>query len=197
MPGVAAGEAFDPTPANLEARTQRFVLPNGMKVALLAEEDARRDSAIPCCGLHYGDEASLKGMSPRGDARRVDALAPARRKRDRQAFEDALDQLRAKLAIGGGETETTAQGETLRAHLPDLLRLAAEALARAGVPARRIREAEARARSLRSTSSAPIRRTSPSARSSAGTIPIRRATSATCRPSTRSRPRFPRRSSTT
>jgi len=35
-PGVAAGEAFDPTPANLEARTQRFALPNGM----------RRDSAI-------------------------------------------------------------------------------------------------------------------------------------------------------
>ena len=35
---VAAGEAFDPTPANLEARTQRFTLPNGMKVALLPKK---------------------------------------------------------------------------------------------------------------------------------------------------------------
>ena len=31
---VAAGEAFDPTPANLEARTERLTLASGMKVAL-------------------------------------------------------------------------------------------------------------------------------------------------------------------
>ena len=35
---VAAGEVFDPTPANLEARTQRFTLPSGMKVALLPKK---------------------------------------------------------------------------------------------------------------------------------------------------------------
>ena len=35
---VAAGEAFDPSPANLDARTQRFTLPNGMKVALLPKK---------------------------------------------------------------------------------------------------------------------------------------------------------------
>jgi zinc protease len=55
-------------------------------------------------------------------------LALGTKKRDRQAFEDTLDRLRAKLSISGGETETSARGQTVRTHLPDLLRLAAEAL---------------------------------------------------------------------
>src|SRR6185437_10218284 len=35
---VAAGETFDPTPANLEARTERLQLQNGIKVALLPKK---------------------------------------------------------------------------------------------------------------------------------------------------------------
>src|SRR4029453_1600696 len=34
-PGAVQAESFDPTPANLDARTQRFVLDSGLKVALL------------------------------------------------------------------------------------------------------------------------------------------------------------------
>ena len=37
-PAAVAGETFDASPANLEARTQRFTLPNGMKVALLPKK---------------------------------------------------------------------------------------------------------------------------------------------------------------
>ncbi len=37
-PAVAAGETFDATPANLDARAQRFTLANGMKVALLPKK---------------------------------------------------------------------------------------------------------------------------------------------------------------
>ena len=131
-PGVSAGETFDPSPANLEARTQRFVLPNGMKAALLPKK-TRGETVRFLLRLHYGDEASLKGMSPRGGLA-ASMLSSGTRKRDRQAFEDQLDQLRAKLSIGGGETETSAQGETLRTHLPDLIRLAAEALTEPAFP---------------------------------------------------------------
>ena len=35
---VAQGEAFDPSPANIEARTERFTLPNGLKGALLPKK---------------------------------------------------------------------------------------------------------------------------------------------------------------
>ena len=36
---IAAGEAFDPSPANIEQRTTRYTLANGMEVALLPEGD--------------------------------------------------------------------------------------------------------------------------------------------------------------
>ncbi len=39
---VAQGEAFDASPANIEARTTRTKLPNGLQLALAAEEDARQ-----------------------------------------------------------------------------------------------------------------------------------------------------------
>jgi zinc protease len=105
---VAAGETFEPTPANLEARTQRFTLPNGMKVALLPKK-TRGETVQFQLRLNYGDEASLQGMSPRGGLA-ASMLSRGTKKRDRQAFEDALDQLRAKLAISGAETELTAHG---------------------------------------------------------------------------------------
>ena len=96
---VAAGESFEPTPANLEARTQRFALPNGMKVAFLPKK-TRGETVQLQIRLHQGDETSLKGASPRGSFA-ASMLALGTKKRDRQAFEDTLDRLRAKLSIGG------------------------------------------------------------------------------------------------
>ncbi len=125
--------SFEPTPANLEARTQRFTLPNGMKVALLPKK-TRGETVQLQMRLHQGDEKSLMGMSPRGGLA-ASMLALGTKKRDRQAFEDTLDRLRAKLSIGGGETETSVRGETVRTHLPALLRLAAEALREPAFPA--------------------------------------------------------------
>ncbi len=130
---VAAGESFEPTPANLEARTQRFSLANGMKVALLPKK-TRGETVQIQMRLHQGDETSLKGMSPRGSLA-ASMLALGTKKRDRQAFEDTLDRLRAKLSIGGGETEASVRGQTVRTHLPDLLRLTAEALREPSFPA--------------------------------------------------------------
>jgi len=131
--GVAAGESFDPTPANLEARTRRFVLTNGMKVALLPKK-TRGEAVQIQLRLHTGDETTLRSMSPRGGLAAA-MLSLGTKKRDRQAFEDTLDLLRAKLAINGSETGTAAHGETVRSHLPDLLRLVAEALREPAFPA--------------------------------------------------------------
>ncbi|MET0683018.1 MAG: pitrilysin family protein, partial [Casimicrobiaceae bacterium] len=132
-PSVAAGESFEPTPANLEARTQRFSLPNGMKVTFLPKK-TRGETVQLQMRLHQGDEMSLKNMAPRGELA-TSMLALGTKKRDRQAFEDTLDRLRAKLSIGGGETETDVRGQTVRTHLPDLLRLTAEALREPAFPA--------------------------------------------------------------
>ncbi len=123
---IGAGETFDPTPANLEARTQRFTLPNGMKVALLPKK-TRGETVQFQLQLHYGDEKLLLGTAPAGGLA-ASMLTRGTVKRNRQEFEDLLDRLKARLFIWGEETETSAHGETVRANLAEFLRLAAEAL---------------------------------------------------------------------
>ena len=164
---VATGETFEPTPANLEARTQRFTLPNGMRVALLPKK-TRGETVQFQLRLHHGDEASLKGMPPRG-AMAAAMLAMGTKKRDRQAFEDALDQLRAKLALAAVKPRLLPRGQTLRAHLPELLRLVAETLREPAFPAAEFDKLK-REHRPRSRSSAPIRRASPIARSAGTTL---------------------------
>ena len=130
---VAAGEAFEATLANLEARTERFTLPGGLKVALLPKQ-TRGNTVRFTIRLHQGDEKSLMNMQPLGKLA-GDMLSRGTQKRDRQAFEDELDRLRAKLTLAGSETSTSASGETVRANLADVLRLAAEAMRTPSFPA--------------------------------------------------------------
>jgi zinc protease len=132
-PPVAAGEAFDPTPANLEARTQRFALSNGMKVALLPKK-TRGETAQLDIRLDVGDAKSLENTSPVSSIT-AEMLERGTAKHDRQAFQDALDKLRAKLDIGGGGATVTVSATTVRASVPDVLRLAAEALREPAFPA--------------------------------------------------------------
>jgi zinc protease len=123
---VAAGEAFDPTPANLEARTQRFALSNGMKVALLPKK-TRGETAQFEIRLDMGDVKSLANSTPVSSLT-AEMLDRGTTKHDRQAFQDALDKLRAKLDIGGGGATVSVGATTVRQSVPDVLRLAAEAL---------------------------------------------------------------------
>ncbi len=123
---VAAGESFDTSPANLEARTERFTLPNGMKVALLPRR-TRGATVNFDLRLDYGDVNSLMNQSSVAAAT-ADMLARGTAKHDRQAFEDALDGMLAKLNFDANGQVMAASGQTVRAHLPELLALTAEAL---------------------------------------------------------------------
>ncbi len=123
---VAAGEAFDPTPANLEARTERVKLGNGMTLALLPKK-TRGGIVRFSLRLRFGDEVSLKDTSPAAGLA-GSMLQLGTRERSRQQFDDALDALRAKVSMGGGSTQASASGETVRANLGGVLKLVAEAM---------------------------------------------------------------------
>ena len=64
---VQAGEVFDPTPANIEARVIRHTLANGIKIALLPKK-TRGETVQYQLRLHTGDATSLKDMSQIGRA---------------------------------------------------------------------------------------------------------------------------------
>ncbi len=131
-PAVAAGETFDATPANLDARAERYTLANGMKVALLPKK-TRGGTVHFYLSMHYGDEASIKGRE--GEARLTGSmLMRGTSQHDRQQIADTLDRLRASLSISGGQTALTARGQTLRANLAPTLDLLAEVLQHPSFP---------------------------------------------------------------
>jgi zinc protease len=130
---VSAGETFDPTPANLDARAQRFSLANGMKVALLPKT-TRGGTVQVAARLHYGDVASVAGKE--GEARlTAGMLMRGTTSHSRQEIEDTLDKLRASLNVDGGQTSVAARGQTVRANLAPTLDLLAEVLQRPAFPA--------------------------------------------------------------
>ncbi len=131
-PAAGAGELFVATPANLEARTQRFTLSNGMKVALMPKK-TRGETVKVALQIDQGDEKSLFGTVPQGSLMAA-MLARGTQKRSRQDIEDTLDKLRSKVSFGGGQSHTSAAVETYRKELPDTLRLVAEMLRQPSFP---------------------------------------------------------------
>jgi zinc protease len=129
---IAAGEAFDPSPANIDARTTHATLPGGMKLALLSKK-TRGNEVRAVINLHFGDARSLMGRSPAADmAGRM--LMRGTAKHSRQQIQDELDKLKAQLRVSGSATGANVSIETTRPNLPAVLKLAAEILREPSFP---------------------------------------------------------------
>ncbi len=128
---LAAAEAFDPTPANIEARTVRSEA-SGVKTALLAKK-TRGGSIAARMTLRFGDEQSLMN---RGKAAEFAAsmLNKGTQKHTRQQFQDELDKLKSRVNISGAAGSVTISIETVRESLPATLRLLAEMLRESTFP---------------------------------------------------------------
>ncbi len=130
---VAPGEAFEPTPANIEARTTRSALASGMKLALLPKK-TRGETVVASMTIRFGDETSLMNRSTAADLA-ADMLRRGTAKHTRQQINDEFDRLKARVQISGGPTSATASIETVRANLPAAMRLVAEILRSPTFPA--------------------------------------------------------------
>lgn len=129
---VAAGEAFDPTPANIDARTERTTLSNGTELALLPKEN-RGDTVQLQAMLRFGTEADITGRS---DAAGMVAsmLTRGTATMTRDQISRRLDELKAQLSFGGGGQSVSIYANTRREHLPALVELIAELLKNPAFP---------------------------------------------------------------
>ena len=132
-PPIAQGEDFDASPENIEKRTTRGQLANGMKYALLPKE-TRGDSVTATITLRFGTLESLKGKAVIGEFT-GDMLDKGTRNKTRQQIKDTLDRLKARVSIGGGASSATARIETDREHFAEVLRLVREILREPSFPA--------------------------------------------------------------
>ena len=130
---VAPGEAFDPSPENIESRARRIALQNGFQVALLPKK-TRGGSVVVSATFRFGDEKSLFGRAT--DASFAGAmLMRGSTIHTRQQIREELDRLKARGNVGGGTTQATLQIETVRDNLPATLSLMAEILRSPAFPA--------------------------------------------------------------
>ncbi len=130
---VAAGETFDPSPQNIDQRTVRVALPNGMKGALLAKS-TRGNTVNGQMVLRMGDEKSLFGKRETAQFA-AQMLLRGTSKLSRQQIADRLDELKAKLSIGTVDGNAVSVSfETRREQLADTLSLIRDVLRNPSFP---------------------------------------------------------------
>ncbi|WP_019399426.1 pitrilysin family protein [Pseudoxanthomonas sp. GW2] len=95
-----AGEHFDPTPQNIEARTQRFTLGDGLRVALLPKR-TRGGTVVVDGYFRFGDAQSLAGRQHAAGLAGAMLMRGARGL-DREAIDRRLEELQARAQVAGG-----------------------------------------------------------------------------------------------
>ncbi|WP_375419064.1 M16 family metallopeptidase [uncultured Hymenobacter sp.] len=129
---IAAGEAFEATPANIDARTKRSV-EGGVKLALLAKQ-TRGNAVNMSLKLRYGDEASLTGKAVLARLT-ADMLQRGTKTRSYPQIRDAFDKAKAQVYIGGDGQSTNASIQTNKQNLPAVLAVVMDCLRNPTFPA--------------------------------------------------------------
>ncbi len=129
---MAQGEAFDPSPANIESRVTRFTLPSGLKVALLPKK-TRGATVHAVIDLHFGTVETLKHKDILGSLT-ASVLIRGTSSKNRQQIQDEIDRLKAQLNVGGSATGASVSIETVRANFIPVLQLASEILQTPTIP---------------------------------------------------------------
>lgn len=124
---VAAAEEFDPSPANVESRTDRIeVGETDFDVALLPKQ-TRGDQVVVSFRVLFGNEENLRGRTfaaPMAGG----MLMRGTTSHTREELSDEFDRLNAQVGIGGGTTSASGSIMTTYENLPAVLELVNEVL---------------------------------------------------------------------
>ncbi len=125
---VSLGEAFDPSPRNVEKRTLKRELSNGIRAALLPKQ-TRGGRAVATLTLHWGDEKTL--MNRETACHFAGAmLMRGTKQRTRAQLKEELERLNATVHLTGEGASIEVRGE----NLVPALRLVAEMLREPSFP---------------------------------------------------------------
>lgn len=128
---VATGEAFDPSPENIDNRTTRTTV-GGLKIALLPKKN-RGNTVNVTMAFRFGDEKSLFNRSTAGEFA-GQMLMRGTKNKTREQIREEIDKLKAQVNVFGGATQTSASAETKRDNLKAVLTLIAEVLREPAFP---------------------------------------------------------------
>jgi zinc protease len=124
----AAGEAFEPSYANIDARTSRVTLANGIQLAMLPKK-TRANTVNVRVLLYYGDETSLTGRTT-ADSMAGAMLMRGTQRHTRDQIQQEFESLKADVSVSGGG----ASLQTTRENLAPVLSLVAEIMREPAFP---------------------------------------------------------------
>ena len=132
QPIPAEGEAFDPTPANIEGRVIRRTLPDGLKLVMFPKK-TRGGTVVAVMNVRFGDEKALFGKSTAGDMAGA-LLMRGTKNKTRQQVQDETDRLKAQINVNGGANAANASVRTMEANLADSLHFVRELMREPAFP---------------------------------------------------------------
>ncbi len=129
---VAEGEAFDPSPENIDRRTTASEFESGMEIALLPKE-TRGETVVASVSLRFGNEEALTGRGSAGSLAAA-MLMRGTVNRTRQEIQDEMNRLQARVSVGGSGASVAGRVQATRENFPDALRLLTEVLREPSFP---------------------------------------------------------------
>jgi len=130
---MAAAEAFDPSPANIDSRTTSATLKGGAKYSLL-KKSTRGSSVNVSITLRIGTQATLQNKATISSFT-AGMLDLGTKNHTRKQISDEWDKLKAKVNIGGGGQTVSVSIETVKDKLVPVLQLVTEILRQPVFPA--------------------------------------------------------------
>ena len=145
---IAAGEVFEPSPENIDARTEWTVLldestanegtadesnSNATRLVLLPKK-TRGNTVLLAMNLRFGSAEDVQGKAQAAEFAAA-MLTRGSKKYSREAIARRLDELKAQLSISGNAQGLAVSANTTREHLPELLALIEELLKHSTFPA--------------------------------------------------------------
>lgn len=137
----AAADAFDPTPGNIDAATDRgpLELANGQVKLALLSKPTRGDRVEAKLLVQFGNAESLKGMRDISETT-ASLLAHGTSTMTRQEIEDRYNALQAEVDFGGGAGVVAVNMSTIGENLPEVIKLSLHILREASFPAKELTE---------------------------------------------------------
>jgi len=131
---ASEGEVFDISPANIERRTQRLALNNGMKL-ILTPKKTRGQTVSGVITLRFGDEKSLFNQAT-ASSLAASLLMRGAGTLQRSDISAKLDELKSQVQVSGGGQTVSVRFDSLRQNLPEVLNLVRDLLRKPTFPAK-------------------------------------------------------------
>ncbi|MFM2268221.1 MAG: hypothetical protein RL757_1662 [Bacteroidota bacterium] len=134
---MAAGEAFDPSPENVDKRTKRTT-EGGIKMALL-QKTTRGNTVNMALVFRLGDEKSLMNQG-NAIAAVADLLMKGTKTKTEAQIKDAFDNLKATVSVRQSLNRVGIDIETTKENLPKVIDLVVEMLRESNFPEAKLEE---------------------------------------------------------